>query len=188
MVSRQEAEIQAHLLYIRRWKARLIVCCTMLLLALVGLLIMDIHPRSYWLYSRVMALLYASLSIWLFWYLNRGNHKLTTSTLWHQLLHWFGLLIASYLVSIFVNTGLMGSLQAGFVTLTLLALTIFLAGVYSNFSFMLIGLTLAVFAAAAAMIEAYLSLVMIPVIIVVGIIIYWVSHHEKKKTQHAHEE
>lgn len=154
---------------------------TMLLLALIGLLIMDLHPKSYWLYSRLMALIYALLSIGLFWYLSRGTHKVNRVTLWHQLLHWLGLIISIYLVSIFVDTGIMGSTEAGLVTLTLLALTVFLAGVYTHFSFMLIGLTLGVFAAAAALIEAYLSALMIPLILIVAAIIYFFAHHEKSK-------
>jgi len=163
----------------KRWKARLFVCITMLALAFVGLIIMDLHTKAYWLYSRIMAGLYAILSLWLFWYLHRGEHKIHGSTIWHQMLHWLGLLLAVYLTSIFVSTGIMGTTQAGLVTLTLLALTIFLAGVYTDTSFMLIGITLAVFAAGAALVEAYLSALMIPVILVAALVIYIMLHREK---------
>lgn len=172
-----------HLIHLnKRWKARLIVCGIMLVLAFVGLLIMDLHARSYWFYSRVMAILYAGLSLWLFWYLNRGKHKVHSSTIWHHLLHWVGLLFSIYLISIFVQTGMLASNQAGLVTLTLLALTIFLVGVYTDGSFMLIGVTLAIFAAGAALIEAYLSVLMIPVILLAGLIIFIMLHHERKRT------
>jgi len=169
----------------KRWKARLIVCLSMLVLAFVGLIIMNLHAKTYWFYSRIMAALYAILSIWLFWYLNRGQHKVTRSTIWHQLLHWIGLLFAIYLISIFVSTGVMGTTQAGLVTLTLLALTIFLAGVYTDISFILIGITLAIFAACAALIEAYLSVFMIPVILISAFIIFLIIHHEKRKAEKA---
>jgi len=166
----------------KRWKARLFVSIAMLALAFLGLIIMDLHAKTYWLYSRIMAVTYAALSIWLFWYLNRGEHKVHTSTIWHQILHWIGLLLTVYLISIFVSTGVMGSTQAGLVTLTVLALTIFLAGVYTDTSFILIGITLAIFAAGAALIEAYLSALMIPVILIAALVIYIMLHRGKHKT------
>lgn len=144
---------------------------------------MNIHSQSYWLYSRIMAVAYALLSIWLFWYLHRGEHKIHTSTIWHQILHWAGLLVAIYITSIFVNAGVMGTTQAGLVTLTLLALTVFLCGVYTNPSFMLIGIMLMVFAAVAAYVEAYLSVIMIPIIIIVAIVIYLIIHFERRKAK-----
>jgi len=164
----------------KRWKARLFVCAAMLALAFIGLIIMDLHSKAYWEYTRIMAGSYAMLSLWLFWYLHRGEHKIHGSTIWHQMLHWLGLLLAVYLMSIFISTGVMGTTQAGLATLTLLSLTIFLAGVYTDTAFMLIGITLAIFAAGAALIEAYLSALMIPVILVAGLAIYIMLRREKQ--------
>ena len=165
-----------------RWKARLFVSLAMLTLAFVGLIIMDLHPRGYWIFSQIMAGCYATLSLWLFWYLHRGEHKVHGSTIWHQLLHWLGLLLTVYITSIFVSTGVMASLQAGLMTLTLLALTVFLTGVYTDTSFILIGITLAIFAAGAALIQAYLSALMIPVILLSALVIYIMLHREKKRS------
>lgn len=179
----QPEKVANHSIHHKRWKARLIVCISMLALAFIGLIIMDVHSASYWLYSRIMAVIYAILSIGLFWYLNRKQHKINSSTIWHQLLHWLGLLGAIYLVDIFVRTGIMGSTEAGLASLTLLALTIFLAGIYTDIAFILIGLTLGIFAAGAALIEAYLSVIMVPVILIAGLIIYLLLHKEKRKAQ-----
>ena len=169
--------------HIKRWKARLFVSLTMLGLAFLGLIIMDLHQRSYWVFSQIMSGLYAILSIWLYWYLNRGEQKVNGTTIWHQLLHWLGLLLAVYITSIFVSTGVMASIQAGLMTLTLLALTIFLAGVYTDTSFMLIGITLAIFAIGAALIQAYLSALMIPVILLAALVIFILLHRDKHRTQ-----
>jgi hypothetical protein len=170
-----------HVNLTRRWKARLIVSLAMLAFAFIGVVLMSLHARTYWIYSRFMALAYAIMSIWLFWYLNRGEHKVTANSLWHQILHWVGLIIAIYLVSLFVSSGLIGSLQAGLVTLTLLALTVYLSGVYYNPTFMLIGLTLGIIAAAAALIEAYLAFLMIPIILIVAVVIYFITHRQKHR-------
>lgn len=176
-------ESNHHIHINKQWKARLFVSMAMLVLAFIGLVVIDIHAKSYWVYCRIMAVLYALLSIWLFWYLNRGKEKTHASTIWHQILLWIALLAAIYITSVFVDTGVMGSTQAGLVALLLLSLTIFIAGIYANPSFMLIGITLAAFAVAAAYIEAYLSIVMIPIIIVVGLIIYVIHHFQKRKAR-----
>lgn len=168
----------------KRWKARLTVSLTMLVLAFIGLIIMNIHADSYWIYSCIMAVMFAVLSLWLFWYLHQGEHKISTSTIWHQALHWLGLMFAIYIVSIFVSTGVIGTMQAGLVTLLLLALTIYVAGLYTDLSFIFIGIALALFAAAAAMMEAYLSVFVIPVLIAAAIIIILViryQHHQSKQ-------
>ena len=165
----------------RRWKARLFVGLAMLIMAFVGLIIMNIHSRTYWIYSQIMAFAYAIMSIGLFWYLNRGEHKMTSTTLWHQLVHWIALICAIYVTALFVSSGVIGTTQAGLITLLLLALTVFLAGVYSDPSFMLIGVTLAVFASCAALIEAYLSVFMIPVLVIACAILYFIIHHQHKK-------
>lgn len=167
----------------KRWKARLMVCGIMLALAFVSLVLMDIHSKAYWLYSQGLSVIYAVLSIWLFWYLNRGEHRFTRSTIWHQILHWVGLLAALYLVDLFVRAGIMGALPAGIVTITMLALTIYLVGIYSDIAFVLIGITLAICAYCLAYVQAYLSIIMIPVILVAALIIFLIIHREKRKAE-----
>lgn len=167
----------------KRWKARLVVCALMLALAFISLVLVDIHSKGYWLYSQTLAVIYAVLSIWLFWYLNRGDGKFTHSTIWHQILHWIGLLGALYLVHVFVTAGIISSLAAGVVTITMLALTIYLVGIYSDIAFVLIGVTLAIFAYCLAYVQSYLSIIMIPVILVAGFIIFMVVHRDRRKAE-----
>ncbi len=168
------------ILYQKRWLARLVVCTIMLALAFGGMVIMNIHAKTYWIYSCAMAFAYAILSVGLFWYLNHQN-KSYYITFWHQILHWLGLGIALYLTAIFIRTGLMTHMQAGLATLVLLALTVFVMGVYTDSSFMLIGLTLAIFAGGAALLQSHISILMIPVILVATLIIYIMADHERRK-------
>src|SRR3990167_10989767 len=97
----------------KRWKARLIVCSIMLILAFVSLVLVDIHSRGYGYYFQALAVIYAVLSIWLFWYLNRTDGRFTRSTIWHQILHWLGLLVALYLINVFEYSGVISALAAG---------------------------------------------------------------------------
>ena len=165
----------------RRWRARLLVCAIMLLLAFITVGLVYFHSTNYWFYSKVLAGSYAVLSIWLFWYLNRGSGNFNGASVGHQIFHWLGLLVALYLVDLFVSSGVMNSLSAGVVTLTLLALTIYLIGVYSDITFIFIGIMLAVLAYCLTYVQAYLSIIMIPVIILAAVIIFFIVHLEGRK-------
>ena len=75
----------------------------------------------------------------------------------------------------------MNSLSAGVVTLTLLALTIYLIGVYSDITFIFIGIMLAVLAYCLTYVQAYLSIIMVPVIILAAVVIFLIIHFEGRK-------
>ena len=165
----------------KHFKARLFVFAIMLITGFIGLLIMDVHHKLFWPYIQITSILFASLSIWLYWYLDRNSNTNMLTTVWHQVLHWIGLLILIYLATFFVSTGVMGTTQAGLMCVTLLALSVFLAGVYTDPIFLLIGITLGIFAAGAAMVQAYLSVIMIPVITIVALIIYVILHIQRKR-------
>ena len=165
----------------KRWKARLFVCAIMLVLAFICIGLVDLHSSGYWFYSKILSGSYAILSIWLFWYLNRSNHQFRQSTVWHQLAHWAGLLVALYLINLLVNAGIMSSLTAGVVTLILLALTIYLIGVYSDITFIFIGLMLAILSYCLTYLQAYLSIIMIPVIVIAAVVIFFIVHRDKKR-------
>lgn len=167
----------------KRWKARLVVCAIMLILAIISLILMDMHSTAVWFYSQILAVCYAVLSLWLFWYLNRGTHKMGVSTFWHQIFHWIGLLAALYLVYMFEREGILTAMASGVVTLSMLALTIYLIGIYSDITFVLIGIILAVFAYCLAYVQSYLYIIMIPVVIVAAIIIYSIAHFQRRRAE-----
>lgn len=161
--------------YHHHWKMRLLVGFLMLGLSFIGLIISDLRQNGAWNYWRVMVPVYAFLCIFLSWYLRRKQKIIKPTTILHELIQWLGLALSVYLVSIFVNIGLIGRFEAGLVVLTLLALTIFIAGIYVESTFFLIGLLLGIFAAAAAVMAAYLYTVMLPLTIVVAIGLVWVA-------------
>jgi hypothetical protein len=153
-----------------RWKVRITIDIIMLVLAFVGLFISDTHPKGNWLYWRIVAPIFAVLCIWLGWYMRR-NLKLVRRHIMHDILLWIGLLVAFYLVSLLVDRGIMGSLEAGFVALILLSLTTYIAGIFIESTFMLIGLSMAVFVVAAVFFETQLSLIMLPVFILALVVL-----------------
>lgn len=166
----------------QHFKARLLIFFIMLILGFAGLFMINLHSKAFLFYSQVMAIVYALLCIGLHAYIERFSFAGIMATLWHQLLHWIGLLILIYLMSFLVGAGALKTSQAGFINLLLLAFSVFVAGVYTDPVFMLIGIMLAVFAAGSAMVQAHLWLIMIPLLIVIAVIIYLILYIQRKRS------
>ncbi|MBP9841535.1 MAG: hypothetical protein KBC64_03810 [Simkaniaceae bacterium] len=154
------------------WKARFSVAFIMIILAFVGLIVTDIHRDRAWEYWRLMAVVFAALCIGLSVYL-RKKQAISAVSIWHEIVHWGGLGAAIYLVSFLVGLGIMGRFEAALMVLTLLALTTFLAGVYTEISFVMIGILLGCFVAGIAYIEEYLYGILLPLMVVAaGVLVY----------------
>ena len=97
------------------------------------------------------------------------------STIWREVVQWVGLGLAVYLISIFVNVGVIGQFQAGLMTLTLLALNTFTTGIYVEATFLAIGVALGLFALAAAIFIKYVYTIMLTITIGVVLLLIWIS-------------
>lgn len=157
------------------WKMRLIITLLMLSFSFIGLIVSDIQQDGAWDYWRFMIPVFAALSIFLSWYLKKNKSGLSKLTVWHELIHWVGLALAVYLISIFLHIGLMGRFEAGLVVLVMLALTTFLAGIYIEPTFCVIGILLGVFSVAAALLATYVYTIMLPVTIGVALFLVWIA-------------
>lgn len=157
------------------WKMRLMVGLTMLILSFIGLIVSDIRQDGAWTYWRWMVPIFAILCLFLSWYLRRKQKIITASTIWHELIQWFGLILAVYLVSLFIHIGLMGRFQGGLVVLTLLSLNVFITGIYIEATFFVIGVLLGLFAAGAALLAEYLYTIMLPITVGVGALLVWIA-------------
>lgn len=154
---------------------RLMIGLIMLGLSFVGLIVSDIRQNGAWNYWRVMVPLFAVLCLFLSWYLRHKQRLISPTTIWHELLQWFGLALSVYLISVFVKIGLMGRFEAGLVVLTLLSLNIFITGIYVEATFFIIGIVLGLFALAAAVMAEYLYTIMLPITIGVAILLIWIA-------------
>lgn len=149
-------------------KARFFICTSILLLALMSLLLLVIHPVSYWYFTILMAVLVSLLSTWLTWYLKyHYSEKFIKGLFRKQALHWLGVLAIVYLLTLLVNRGVISENEAGLFTLCVIALSLYLAGVYGDFSLFLVGITIGLMAAGTILIKNYLLLVMIPLTVLV---------------------
>lgn len=161
------------------WKARLSVGIIMLALAFLGMVVTDIRTVGGWDYWKWMVPVYAILALWLSWYVKRKQQTVSTITIWHEVLHWAGLICAIFLVSHLVELGTISRFIAGIFHLILLSLAVFLAGIYIESIFLLIGIVLGVFALLTAMLVQYMYAFIIPIaiaaVLIIGISV-WISH------------
>ncbi|MBI3211849.1 MAG: hypothetical protein HYZ47_04100 [Simkania negevensis] len=160
------------------WKARILVGFLILFLSFIGLVISNLAQEGAWTYWRIMVPFFALLCLGLSWFLRRDRKGLTSLTIWHEVIHWLGLMFAVYLISIFVDTGLMERFVGSLVILTMLGLTIFVLGVYVEAILFLIGLSLGLFALAAALLTTYIYTVILPITIGVLILLVWVARKQ----------
>ncbi len=92
-----------------------------------------------------------------------------------QLLHWTAVFIAIKLVFILLHIGRLPSNAASYVLMTIMSLSTFLAGIYTGWRFLVLGIFMALATVFAAYLEAYVW-VLIPIaiaIIVIGLYVGW---------------
>lgn len=159
------------------WKLRFVVGVIMLSLAFAGMIVSSITADGGWLYWRLMAPCYALLCIGLS--LRMRYHRLSpaVATIWHEIFHWLGFLACVYLVAILVP-GFLTTFLAGLTILLLLALATFLAGLYSEPTFIVIGIAIGLLVAGVSVIGYILA----PIIAVSVGTIFWLSRRHKKSS------
>jgi len=157
------------------WKARFTVSVIMLLLAFLGMFFTLIKTDGVWLYWRIVAPIYGALCIGLSLYLRRENLSYSVSTIWHEIVHWIGALLAIFLVSLLVPE-FISRFQAGLEVLILLGLATFLAGIYTEPTFFVIGITMGLLVLGMS----YLGYFLLPLIAIPIIIIFWLSRRDKQ--------
>ncbi len=164
-------------------KLRIIVLFTMLALAFIGVFITDIKKDGAWQYWRVLAILYAIIALGLSWHLHRKGWRTAFTTIWHELAHWVGLIGAVLICSYFVKIGLIGRFEASLVTLLLLALATYLAGVYIEPTFVILGIVLGGLAAGIAFIDTFVYSILLPVAIIAAVILIVYLYRSRKKPE-----
>ncbi len=155
----------------KHWKARLITSLAMLMVAFASVLIVKIHHNSYWILTCIMAAVDMILSIGLIWYMRASYQSDYFVTVTKLVLHWLGLLITTYFISIFIKQNALNQNQAGIFNALLLALTLYSAGLYTDFIFILVAIILAVLTLALVVAMQYLWIVILPVVIITVLII-----------------
>lgn len=161
------------------WKARLIVGIVILVLAFLGLIFTNLSHDNAWLLWRYITPLFAIICLVFTAYMRSKKHLLTTITIVHELFHWLGLFIAVFCISVLVDIGVIGKFPASLTVLAMLALTIYILGVYLDTTFALIAILLWVFTLLVAWLQVYIFIIIIPLTIIVLAIIFWLYYRKK---------
>lgn len=163
--------------------ARMTVGAVMLIMAFIGMIITDVRSAGGWNYWKWTVGIYALLALWLSWYVKRQTQTVAPFTILHEVLHWAGVIGAVFTVSLYVKMGLMSRFAAALFDLNLMALGIFLAGVYIETSFLIIGLALFAMALSTGFLNMYLYALLIPITIVAALAIWLLVWRAHKKFQ-----
>ena len=163
-------------------KFRIIAGLLMLALGFFGVMITDIKKDGAWEYWRIISVVYALISLVMSWHLKQQGWKVTLLTIWHEIAHWSALIGAIGIASYLVHIGLIGRFEASLLTLLLLALATFLAGIYIEPTLILIGLVLGGFAIGIGFIDTYLYNILLPITVIIAIALIAFVHHHKIKS------
>ena len=163
------------------WKARFVVGIIMIVLSFVGLILSNLSDGGAEMYWKIVTPLFAILSIWLSCYLRRKGNSFSLATLVREVFHLIAMLLAVFLFCLFVKTGTMGKFAADIAILTTLALTLFIAGIYIEPSFIFIGIAMGLFSAGASYMAAYLYTALLPIAVLAIIILFVFAYFKRKK-------
>ena len=167
------------------WRWRLVVGCAMFLLALIGVLLTAVQKDRSWDYWRVLAVLFALMSLGLSLYLKKKKTSDSLgTTLWHEVLHWTALFFSIFFLSLIVKLGIVAPFAASLIALLLLALATFLAGVYIERTFLFVGGVMGFFALMLSYVSFYSYLFLIPLCVLLFLSFVWFvryKHRQEKK-------
>jgi hypothetical protein len=146
-----------------------IIPIMLILLSIIGIGITDYSPansRRYWL---AMVPVFAGACLILEWSRARGRGQKWTTIVRTQLLLWFGLLLAVFLVYFLLHTGRLDNENTGLIILLLLALTTFFAGIHLGWRLFIVGIFLGLALIGAAYLEEFVWMFLIIALVVVAI-------------------
>jgi hypothetical protein len=165
---------------------RLLIVGVLCVLVMIGLFLTNVshlHARYYW---SAMFPIFGIVSLW---------HELAGSgsnagPLWRrilrQVLHWLGPIVAVQIIFLQLARGQMDADSVALVTLVILAVTCFMAGVHMDRSFYWVSAALALAAVIGTEVEAYLWMLVAIAIVAVAITVFAATALRRRAAELAH--
>ncbi len=148
----------------------------MLALAIGGVGVTEIKQTGGWRYWIFLVVVYAVISVLRAWLRAKRSGGPVWPMIRAQVLHWLGTLVAINIVLMFEASDITDRGPASDFSLLLLALSCFLGGVHFDWTFMLLGLVLAVIAVALGYLDQ-LSVFML--VIPIAAVAVWIVFKRK---------
>ena len=164
---------------------RLLIVGVLSVLVMIGLFLTNVshlHARYYW---SAMFPIFGIVSLW---------HELAgpsdnAGPMWRrilrQVLHWLGPIVAVQIIFLQLESGQMDADSVALVTLVILAVTCFMAGVHIDRSFYWVSAALALAAVIGTEVEAYLWMLAAIAIIAIAITVFAAVALRRRTTQPA---
>ena len=155
--------------------------CILLALALIGMGLTQATDSGGALYWLILLWIYALFSLARAWHQARERQESIWPHIHLHFFHWLGALMALHIVFVLERNEILDRNAASDVSLVVLALSSYMAGLHFERLFVLIGITLAIMAVAGAFVEQNtLWLTVVPISLVVAWIFlksrFWHSH------------
>ncbi|MDZ7699732.1 MAG: hypothetical protein U5R49_23320 [Deltaproteobacteria bacterium] len=163
-----------------RLKTDGIIIAVLFLLSGIGIAITDFSPQYgvwYWVF---MTLVFAGVSLFSGFTRRKNDGQKAMNLIPSWLFHWLGLFLALFLVLFLQTSGRMNSADAGLVSLLVVAVVTFLAGVHGDWRFGVVGILLGLAVAAATYVEEYFWMLLIPFVIAAIVTILWMWRRKKR--------
>ena len=150
--------------------------CALLGLALIGMGVTETTVGGGALYWLILLWIYAFFSLGRAWFQARRRHESIWLMIHLHFFHWLGALVALHIVFLLERHDILARDGASDVSLLILALASYLAGLHFERLLILIGILLATAAVIGAFVELYtLWLIIIPTSLILG----WLIFHSK---------
>jgi hypothetical protein len=148
----------------RSLKIHLYLFCGMLVLALIGMGVTESREDGGWEYWIFLVLIYGLVSVVLAWRRAKRKGESAWRMIHKHVLHWIGALITLKILFLLEKTDIMSREAVSDVSVIILALSCYLAGVHLQWMFLLLGIFVGIMAITLAYTEQYIIwLIMIPV-------------------------
>lgn len=165
---------------IHRIKTDGLIVVGLFLLAGLGIAISDFSPQyGLWFWVGT-TMVFAAVSLFYGFSRRKAQGQTGLRSLPSWILHWLGLLLGLFLILFLETSGRMNAADVGLVSLLLVATVTFLAGVHGDWRFGIVGILLGLTVGAAAYVEEYFWMMLIPFILAVIVGILWVWRRRKQ--------
>lgn len=140
----------------RSLRIRLIVFCALLILAMIGMGVTESREDGGWEYWIFLVLVYGVVSVVFTWRQAKQRGEPVWRMIRKQVLHWVGALVTLKILFLLEKTDVMSREAISDVSVIILALVCYLAGVHFEWGFLLIGIYVGIMAITLAYAEQYL--------------------------------
>lgn len=154
----------------------------LMILAIIGVGITDFAPQKMYTYWLIVVPVFGCACIVLEWSRARGKGKSWWVIIKDQVLHWFGVLVAIYLVYLLSQTGQLNDASSALVILLVLALATYLAGIHLGWRIYVVGGFLFAIFIIATFLRAYMWVLILAGLLLIGGYVYWRVKSQKEET------